>query len=183
VQKFNTPELVRFLGEVDAALTRKARVVLIGGAVLALVYHSKRATSDIDVIEAEQAFWAAYERARASSAQPIPIQRVGIASPPYHYEDRLERLRLTGLKRLTVFVPERHDLALLKLARGYAHDLDGVADIHATAPLDLKVLIERYEETRVQVIGSPRMLRMSFLSLVARLWGEDEANALDKELE
>jgi hypothetical protein len=63
------------------------------------------------------------ERAQARSEGTIPFQAVGIVQPPYEYEDRLRPLPVSGLKHLKVLVPEPHDLALMKVARGEAHDL------------------------------------------------------------
>lgn len=107
---------------------------------------------------------------------------MGIVQPPYEYEDRLRPLPIPGLKHLKVLVPEPHDLALMKVARGEAHDLAGIEDVHRVSPLSLDTLIERYEESRVQFIGNPADLRLGFLALVARLFGEGEAKRLEKKL-
>lgn len=86
---------------------------------------------------------------------------------------------LRGLTRLTVLVPEAHDLVLLKIARAEAHDLDAVEDIHRARPLGLETLLARYLETRAQVIGSPQTHRLNFLAAIARLFGEDVAEQVD----
>jgi hypothetical protein len=111
------------------------------------------------------------ERAQARSEGTIPFQAVGIVQPPYEYEDRLRPLPVSGLKHLKVLVPEPHDLALMKVARGEAHDLVGIEDIHRASPLSLDTLVARYEESRVQFVGNPADLRLAFLALVARLFG------------
>jgi hypothetical protein len=39
-----------------------------------------------------------------------------------------------------------------------------------------------YEESRPQFIGHPASLKLSFLALVARLFGEEEAKRVDREI-
>jgi len=58
----------------------------------------------------------------------------------------------------------------------------GIEDIHRASPLDLETLIARYEESRVQFIGNPADLRLGFLALVARLFGEREAERVERKL-
>jgi hypothetical protein len=107
---------------------------------------------------------------------------IGIVQPPYEYEDRLRPLPIRGLKRLQILVPEAHDLALMKVARGEAHDLEAIEEIHRILPLSLATLVSRYEESRPQFIGHPANLKLSFLALVARLFGEEEARRVDREI-
>ena len=120
-------------------------------------------------------------------AEPFTIIVVGgaairIVQPPYEYEDRLRPLAIRGLKRLQILVPEAHDLALMKVARGEAHDLEAIEEIHRISPLSLATLVSRYEESRPQFIGHPANLKLSFLALVARLFGEEEAKRVDREI-
>jgi hypothetical protein len=42
------------------------------------------------------------------------------------------------LKKLRVMVPERHDLALMKVVRGDRHDVDVIAEIHKEWKEELK---------------------------------------------
>jgi hypothetical protein len=51
-----------------------------------------------------------------------------------------------SLKKLRVLVPERHDLALMKVVREDRHDEDMIAEIHAHQPLKLDVLLKRFAE-------------------------------------
>lgn len=43
---------------------------------------------------------------------------------------------LPHLERLRVWVPEKHDLALMKAMRAYEHALQAIVEIHAHSPLD-----------------------------------------------
>jgi hypothetical protein len=72
-----------------------------------------------------------------------------------------------------VLVPERHDLAIMKLARGYEHDLQALEDIHRLHPFEVETLVARYEAT--EVVGPRRRFALALMDLIARLFGDDEA--------
>jgi len=183
VPRFSSAEFLEFLHAVDGGLEQPCSVVLIGGAAVGLVYRSAHTTLDLDVWSASSSsFWRAVRDANHGRATQVPVQRVTIAVAPWSMEDRLESLHAGRFKRLRLFVPEAHDLALLKIARAEAHDLDAIADIHTVHALSLEVLLERYRESVTQVIGSPEMHRLNFLAAVARLFGEDEAERLERLL-
>jgi hypothetical protein len=187
VRKFTTNECEDFLRLVDRELLAPCRVVLIGGGAVALKYKGSHATTDLDLWSiamanaSEREFWEAVERARSGTSEPVPIQRAPIAEPPYSFEERLLPLPIAGLRQLEVLVPEAHDLVLMKIARGEAHDLDAVEDVHRSVPLDLETLIARYQETVPQVVGSKQMHRLNFLAAIARLFGEDTAAKVDAQ--
>jgi hypothetical protein len=169
-------ELVEFLRALDAELARPTRITVIGGAAIGLVYDSTHATTDIDLVPVgDPDFWAAVGRASRAVERPVPVSSVVIFAAPYSYEDRLIRLELPGLLELAVEVPEAHDLALMKVARGESHDLAAVEDMHRVRALDLETLVDRYWETLTQVTGSLDDFRLGFLALVERLFGEATA--------
>lgn len=182
LRRYTRAQMEEFLREVDRHLEAPCEVVLIGGAVIALVYKGTHATTDVDLIKAEPEFWTAVEAATARSKEPIPVQKAAIAQPPYDYEDRLSDFELAGLTRLQLRVPERHDLALMKIARGEAHDLNAIEDIHKAEPLDLETLIERYHSARTQVIGSVTDHQLKFLAAVDRLFGTNAADSVEARL-
>jgi hypothetical protein len=103
-------------------------------------------------------------------------------TPPYDYESRCTKLAIKGLKRLTILLPEVHDLAIMKAARALTHDLDAVEDIHRDRPLDLQTLIQRYYEARTQVTGSQEDFTIGFLALVERIFGAKAAKATERRL-
>ena len=105
----------------------------------------------------------------------------GIYEAPRDWEERRELLAISELTKLAVFVPERYDLAIMKLARGATHDLDAVEGLHAKAPLELRVLVERYRTT--DVLGDGLDFKLALVGLGERLWGEDEADRLLVELD
>ena len=182
MRKFGT-DFRAFLQRVDAELEKPCTIVLIGGGAVGLQYKGTHTTSDLDLWSvSEVTFWDAVERANASFEPRIPVQKVTIAEPPHYFEDRLLTLKLKGLTKLVVLVPEAHDLVLMKLARAEAHDLDAIEDIHRQHPLDLATLIGRYQETKAQVIGRLQDHRLKFLAVVARLFGEQKATEVDARL-
>jgi hypothetical protein len=89
---------------------------------------------------------------------------------------------MPSLARLTVQVPERHDLALMKTVRGDQADFAKLSSIHARNPLDLSVLLLRYEHEMSHVAIDPRRLRGNFLALVESLF-PDAATLVAKALE
>ena len=179
-RRHDSAEFIAFFSRLDAALTTPCTIVVIGGAAVALRYNATHATSDLDLWSvSDAAIWNAVATANASAAEPIPVEKVGIAEPPYSFEDRLTPLDLPALQRLTV-LPEAHDLALMKIARAEAHDLDAIADIHAASPLDVDTLIARWAETRTQIIGSKEQHRLNFLAAIALLFGAETARDADR---
>ncbi|SRR6266568_4075886 len=142
LRRFRPAEVEEFLLALDRQLRRPVTVTVIGGAA-----------TGIDLTPVTDAeFWAAVDRARKS--HPIPVQAVGFFTAPYDYESRCTKLAIKGLKRLTILLPEVHDLAIMKAARALTHDLEAVEDVHKQRPLDLETLIQRHYEARTQVTGS-----------------------------
>lgn len=166
--------LEQFLRAVDDELETSQEIIIIGGAALSIAYRNSYATRDIDLwSNPSPAFWAACQRARARLQLDVPVSPAGVAQAPQDFESRLLRVEHLGLKQLTVWVPERHDLALMKTVRGAANDLEAIREMHEEAPLVLETLIARYHET--DVIGSRGMFRLAFLEIVALLFGEPMA--------
>jgi hypothetical protein len=93
----------------------------------------------------------------------------GVADPPYEFESRLVRV-LPALHRLEVYVPEKHDLVLMKTMRADEHDVQVIVEIHANSPLDLDTLVHRFRFEMDAAIGDPQRLRSNFLVVVERLF-------------
>lgn len=167
---YTPAELRRFLTAMDGTLAHPAGVVLIGGAAAAIEYGVTTGTRDIDTwtrVSAELA--AAAVRAREATGLAIPFSQSGVADGPHEFESRLERV-LPRLKQLTVSVPERHDLVLMKVLRCDEHDLQAIEAIHRHAALDLSVLATRYREEMGSTTIEPRRLRSQFLVAIERLF-------------
>lgn len=169
---FLTIELSAFITALDAAVSQPYDIVIIGGAAAALHYGVTQATRDIDTwtnIDAELA--RAAQSAREATGLEVPLRRSGIADGPYFLEDRLERI-LPALERLAVFVPERHDLALMKALRADEHDLAAMEELHAQAPMDAQLLLDRFKTEMSHTIIEPMRRRDLFLAMMERLFPE-----------
>ena len=175
-------EIERFLRAVDKALKRRATIIVIGGGAAALKYRIDDPTTDIDTFNALGAdLRRAIEAAREATGLPMPFEQSRVADGPCDFEDRLLRA-LPSLMRLSVVVPERHDLALMKTVRGDQADFAKLQAIHERTPFDLSVLLQRYEEEMSHVVIGPRRLRGNFLALVESLFPE-AATLVKKALE
>ncbi|MBL4635378.1 MAG: hypothetical protein JKY56_16075 [Kofleriaceae bacterium] len=89
---------------------------------------------------------------------------------------------LPKLEKLQVWVLEKHDLALSKIMRAAQHDLQQLTELHGETPLELPLLVTRYEEEMRHVIGQPAVIRLQFLLLVEALWGVPVADEVDATL-
>ena len=101
-----------------------------------------------------------------------------VADPPVNYEDRLKSARGLDFERLAVFFPDKYDLALMKMVRGYQHDLDAIEGIHRRHRLSMRVLVDSFEAEMGQAIADPRKLRLNMAMLVARLYGLKKGQAI-----
>jgi hypothetical protein len=182
VRYYVRAEIERFLRAVDRALKRPATVIIIGGGAAALKYRIDDPTTDIDTFNALGAdLRRAIDAAREATGLAMPFEQSGVADGPYDFEDRLLRA-MPRLARLTVLVPERHDLALMKTVRGDQADFAKLQAIHDRTPFDLTVLIRRYQEEMGHVVIDRRRLRGNFLALVQSLFPE-AVTLVEKALE
>ena len=86
----------------------------------------------------------------------LHFQRVGVASLPESYAERLIELVPGRLQNLRLFEVEAHDLALSKLARNEPRDREDVAHLFKNVPLSPDVLRTRYyTELRPIIVGVP----------------------------
>ncbi len=171
MRRYGRAEIERFLTDLDAGLDRRQEVVLIGWASAILGYGAPGETIDIDAWSDLSGLQASVDRVVSAGGLRIPFATAGVADPPREFEGRLRRV-LPHLRRLTVLVPEKHDLALMKAVRGLEHDLAALERLHRVSPLDCDTLVSRFQEEMGQAIGDPRRLRGNFLGLIERLFPE-----------
>lgn len=126
---------------------------------------------DIDTysIPVPEGFVAAVMKAREKTNLIIPIEHPAVADTPWNYQERLESMKAG---RLTVLVPERHDLALMKVVRSYRKDLDVIAEMHRVNPFDLGTFVQRFTDEMTHVISDEKVLRQKFLLCVQELFGD-----------
>ncbi len=172
-------QLTVFLEAIDSALHEPAELVVIGGTAAALHHGVKHPTRDIDTWNAiTRSLATAIDSARRKTGLEIPVAKSGVAGAPEGMEERLERV-LAHLERLRVLVPEKHDLALMKMLRANQHDLDVIAEMHSHSSFDLDVLVDRYEN-EMDPVGDPRTIRANFLALVEVLFPEKVDSVVEK---
>ena len=112
MQRFLPEELIQFLQKTDEFLTADCELIVIGGAAASLAYGATRTTTDIDLAtEPPKHLLTAFELASKETGISIPVSYVGVHEPPYNFEERLTALKNPALKKLHLYVPERHDLA------------------------------------------------------------------------
>jgi hypothetical protein len=174
-RRYTQVELLTFLKAVDEHLEASADLLIIGGAAASLRYGAISTTRDIDTWnDIPDSVMKAADRARTATGLPVPMERAAVADAPYHYEDRTLAAPI-HFKKLRVSVPERHDLALMKIVRGYRHDIDVILEMHRREPLSLNTLIDRFENEMGHVIKDERELRMQFRLLIEELFGAEAA--------
>lgn len=142
----------RFLADVDQQLMEPAAVHCLGGFVLTVLWGLPRATNDLDFIEIDPAtaneplLRIAGAGSELARKYQVEFQRVTIADHPEGYVSRLIDMTPGSLKKLRLLAFEVHDLVLAKIGRFAPRDRDDIGFLVRQKALDLKVLIQRYEE-------------------------------------
>ncbi|MBS1124848.1 MAG: hypothetical protein H6Q90_7076 [Deltaproteobacteria bacterium] len=158
------------LAAIDAALAAPVEITILGGAAVALHTHDAGvATKDIDTWQLGSI--AATRLAAAAAKSQIEIGPASIADLPYEFESRRQRI-LPSLIRLSVYLPEIHDLALSKMLRWSDGDERHLQVLHANSPLDASVLVERYMAEMQHAIGDHRRHRQHLILCIESLFGD-----------
>lgn len=174
MQQHTQIELIKFLQAVDEHLRQPQRLLIIGGAAASIAYRATLTTSDIDTANAlSKDFEAAVKKAREATGLDIPIGTAGIYDAPYEWEGRLITPEDLEFNSMSVFVPERHDLALMKIMRAEEHDIQVLLEMHEVEPFKLEILTSRFLNEMTHVIGQLPMIRFNFIALVAELFGDE----------
>lgn len=149
--------------------------------MVGLCYLPAYRTRDVDYAWADREVQAAIQELRKEHPDLVHTSLTGVYFAPYSHEERLRCLDIPGLARLRVEVPERHDLAIMKVARGLDRDLEALAQIHALEPFVLETLVERFHET--WVTGPQRLADLALLTLLETLFGAAEADRAERLLD
>jgi Nucleotidyltransferase of unknown function (DUF6036) len=182
VNKFNRAQMVSFIKAVDRHLEEEISLLIIGGAASSLAYDATIRASDIDVYSFIKGslpdLGEATSKAREETGLLIEIGSASIAEMPYDYADRLKQLTRFGLKKLSIFVPDKYDLVLSKIVRGYKHDIDAVYSIHLQHPLSMQTLTARFDKDFISTITTDkRRVSLNMAILVSKLWGYERGKA------
>lgn len=160
-----------FLRELDEFLDEEAMLHCFGGFVVTEVYGSLRKTADVDVISVIPRYLSLLEFAGRGSAlhkkHMVYLDRVGIATVPENYDERLTEVFSGHFKKLRLFAMDAYDIALAKLERNRELDRVDVLYLADLVPFDLKVLERRYYDELRPYLGIPERE-----DLTLKLWIE-----------
>jgi Nucleotidyltransferase of unknown function (DUF6036) len=183
VRRFDRAELVSFIRAVDRHLSDKVEILVIGGAAAALGYSAGVHTADVDVFElrhgSAKALAHAAEAARQETGLAVSVGAAAVASLPDEFESRVRSVRGLQLKKLSILIPDKYDIALSKTVRGYPHDIDAIEGIHAHHRLSPRTLVARFEsELMKTAVADPRKLALNMAMVAARLYGFEKGRRL-----
>lgn len=182
-REFGGPEFIKFLRALDKNLDHPFRLDLIGEAVAVLSFSVDSGTADLDTVTNIEPIIQAIEKAQDDSGLKIPLQSVGIYDAPYEYEKRSRRLRISGLKKLQIFIPEKHDWALIKITRLLEKDAQDIQEVAASIGFSKTVFLKRFLSEMTHATGRREDLVYNFLSMMAELFGEEEAVKMQRAIE
>lgn len=179
---FAAREIRAFLKAVDRHAEAPSRLVVIGGAAAALSFRSTSGTADIDTANNSTGLRRACERARDETGWEMPLGPAGVFDGPYEYESRLKRVRIRGLRKLQVLVPEKHDWALMKIVRLIEKDIEDIKEVAKATGLDKDVFLNRFLDEMTHVVGRRETLILNFLAMMEELYGKVEADRMEKAI-
>jgi hypothetical protein len=168
---FGKKEILLFLAAVDDELTKKTRIILIGGAAAILAFGNKRGSIDIDTYNQIDHLEKAIQKATKKTGLKIGFAQSSVVFAPEHFERRLDPYTEGNFKHLDVWVPESHDFALMKTARLLTRDLEDIVEIHKNLALGANRLLALYENEMSHYVGSPELFEGNYLHVIETLFG------------
>jgi hypothetical protein len=162
-----------FLQELDAALPQPIELHCLGGFVMTMLYGLARPTADVDylaIAPLDQLPLVERSAGRGSELHRkygLYLQRVGVATVPENYADRLSELFPVAFERLRLLGLDPYDLALSKIERNTQRDRDDVRYLARRIPLHPDMLVQRYKEEL-----RPNLLNPEREDLTLKLWIE-----------
>lgn len=160
-----------FLRELDNFLEEETTLHCFGGFVVTEVYGSLRKTADVDVVSVIPRYPSLLEYAGRGSAlhrkHKVYLDRVGIATVPENYEERLTEVFSGHYEKLRLFAFDAYDIALAKMERNRELDRADVLYLAKLVPFDLDVLKHRYHQELRPYLGIPERE-----DLTLKLWIE-----------
>ncbi len=162
-----------FFAAIDETLEEETRLEILGGFVITVLYGAPRTTADVDVIsvapstQTQKLVEAAGEGSLLHKKHSVYLDRVGIATLPENYADRLTEMFAGAFEKLRLFALDPYDIALAKIERNIERDREDIKFLAHTVPFDLPVLKERYFKELRTFLGIPERE-----DLTLRLWIE-----------
>ena len=164
---------ISFFAEIDDALDQETRLEILDGFVITIRYNAPRTTADVDVVAVIPNTETAHLIEIAGKGSPlykthqIYLDRVGIATIPENYEERLTEIFAGSFQNLRLLALDPYDIALAKIERNIDRDREDVKFLARTVPFNLRILEERYFKELRPVLGIPERE-----DLTLRLWVE-----------
>lgn len=160
-----------FLLDLDNLLEEETALHCFGGFVVTEIYGSPRETMDVDVVSIIPRHPSLVDLAGRGSAlhkkHKVYLDRVGIATVPENYEERLTDVFSGQFARLRLFAFDPYDIALAKMERNRELDRADVLYLAKLVPFDLDVLEHRYHQELRPYLGLPERE-----DLTLKLWIE-----------
>ena len=180
MHRYGRNELNTFLQAIDQELEETVSLIIIGGSAIILGYNGELYTHDIDTYGQISHLQKAYEAAKVQTQLDIPLCHSTVADAPYHFETRLQEYTHIPLKKLHILIPEKHDLAMMKMIRGYQHDIQHIQEIAERVGLEYHILLSRFLEEMSHVVIDWNRLEDNFLYMIEELFGEEKAEETEK---
>ena len=160
-----------FLGQLDSIVEEETQLHCLGGFVVTQIYGAKRKTLDIDVLSIVPKTASLIDKAGKGSPlhkeHGVYLDKVGVATVPENYEDRLTEIYVGKFERLRLLAFDPYDIALAKIERNIDRDRADVRFLAKTIPFDLDVLKKRYHDELRPYLAIPERE-----DLTLRLWVE-----------
>jgi len=170
----NIPEPWKsFFAAIDEMLQDEIRLEILGGFVITILYNAPRETADVDVVtvipntQTRNLIETAGKGTALHKKYGVYFDRVGIATLPEDYEERLTEVFAGQFRRLHFFALDPYDIALTKIGRNIDRDREDVKFLAETGPFDLRVLKDRYFKELRPFLGIPERE-----DLTLKLWVE-----------
>ena len=165
-----------YLKQVDDHLTEPVELILIGGAAVLILCENARATHDLDVMPEkgmQQLQRAVNELTRQQKASRIDINTR--ADPfetcfPPDWRSRLVSVSAFTFKNLKVLVPTPEDLAVSKVFRFFAKDVEDINRLASLPGFDRDIFLSAFRETLSGAVGDARWYAQSFRMLWEHLY-------------
>ncbi|HEX21685.1 MAG TPA: hypothetical protein ENH19_03425 [Actinobacteria bacterium] len=140
--------IVGFLRALDAKLSKKTAIYIIGGSAITLAYSPDNRTSDIDIVggdkELERFGGMNSDLAKAHGVYISKVYDISFSAPT-GWRQRCKKLGFK-LINISVFVADPYDIVLGKLARLEPKDIDDIQSLEKGGFIEPDVLILRLND-------------------------------------
>ena len=167
---FGRDQILAFLTEIDGMLHEPVVMEIVGGAAALLAHGARTETKDINSLAP---FDERLPSLAARTALKIPLAQAPVPHAPIAYEERRYKPDLP-LRNLVLWVPERHDLLMMKALRAAKHDLRVIKEMNEITPFDMETIVERYNfEMRrtIQALGGHQIFDQRIRAILEMLFG------------